>query len=118
MCRVDLAILSDAALTSLPDRPVSQPGAPSLDLRRLVRLELASRGANERGEFVGFNKADALLVEPSAVDEAIVSRIAQRSLDLPTLETRNRDSLDFKEQSVWGIRNALLCALRADQEVA
>lgn len=35
-CRVDLAILSDAALTSLPDRPVSQPGAPSLDLRRLV----------------------------------------------------------------------------------
>jgi hypothetical protein len=33
--------------------------------------------------------------------------IAKKHLFLDTLKTRNSDSLDFKDQSVWGIRNAL-----------
>lgn len=38
--------------------------------------------------------------------------IAQTRLDstLTTLETRNRDELDFHEVSVWGIKAALLSA--------
>lgn len=33
--------------------------------------------------------------------------IAQECLDIDTLETRNSDSLDFYDCSVWSIRNAL-----------
>jgi flagellar biosynthesis/type III secretory pathway protein FliH len=33
--------------------------------------------------------------------------IAQKELDLQTLKTRNSDSLDFKEQSVWQVKEAL-----------
>lgn len=39
--------------------------------------------------------------------------IAQRHLNLDTLETRNSDSLDFKDQAVWQIREALAAAFAA-----
>jgi len=45
-----------------------------------------------------------------------VLKIAQQILDLETLETRNSDSLDFKEQAVWSIKKALEQAYKAGQE--
>lgn len=36
--------------------------------------------------------------------------IAKKFLHIETLETRNRDSLDFHQCSVWGIENALKAA--------
>ena len=42
--------------------------------------------------------------------------IAQTILDLETLEARNSDSLDFKEQAVWNIKEALEQAYKAGQQ--
>lgn len=42
-------------------------------------------------------------------------KIAQEILDLETLEARNSDHLDFKEQSVWAIKKALEEAYKAGQ---
>ena len=39
--------------------------------------------------------------------DRIIREIASRVLDIETLETRNRDSLDFHELSVWSIKKAL-----------
>jgi hypothetical protein len=35
--------------------------------------------------------------------KVIIEKIAKKHLRLETLETRNSDSLDFKEQAVWDI---------------
>ena len=43
-------------------------------------------------------------------------KIARTILDLETLETRNSDSLDFKEHSVWNIKDALEQAYKKGQE--
>lgn len=43
-------------------------------------------------------------------------RIAHEQLHLDTLETRKMDSLDFKEQAVWSIKQALLDAYAAGFE--
>jgi Family of unknown function (DUF6900) len=42
--------------------------------------------------------------------------IARRHLRLVTLETRNSDSLDFHDVSVWGVRAALAEAYKAGFE--
>ena len=47
----------------------------------------------------------------------ILLKIAKQHLHLETLETRNGDSLDFSDQSVWGIRAALEQAFAAGGEV-
>jgi hypothetical protein len=46
------------------------------------------------------------------------AKIAKEILDLETLETRNMDSLDFHELSVWEIRNALEAAYNAGRAAA
>ena len=43
----------------------------------------------------------------------VISAIAQRYLRLETLETRKRDSLDFSDQAVWCIKEALEAAYQA-----
>lgn len=45
--------------------------------------------------------------------EFTMETIAKKHLFLETLRTRNSDSLDFKDQSVWGIRKALYDAYLA-----
>lgn len=40
-------------------------------------------------------------------------RIARDVLGLETLDTRKMDSLDFKEQAIWSIKQALLDAYAA-----
>lgn len=39
--------------------------------------------------------------------EKLLEEIACKHLDIPTLETRNSDSLDFYDVSVWGVKSAL-----------
>jgi len=45
-----------------------------------------------------------------------LEEIAKTVLDLPTLETRRSDSLDFHDLAVWSIREALLAAFHAGRE--
>jgi len=44
-----------------------------------------------------------------------ISEIAKKHLNIPTLETRSSDSLDFHEVSVWNIKEALTVAFREGQ---
>ena len=50
---------------------------------------------------------------PEAARDALLLEIAQRHLFLETLETRNRDRLDFHDTAVWAIRSALVAAFDA-----
>ena len=43
----------------------------------------------------------------------LFTRIAQTHLSIGTLETRHRDSLDFHDVGVWGVRDALQAAFEA-----
>lgn len=52
-------------------------------------------------------------VDPNAARDALLLDIAQRHLFLETLETRNRDRLDFHDVAVWAIRAALQEAFEA-----
>ncbi len=49
---------------------------------------------------------------------ALLTPIAREHLDIPTLETRRGDSLDFYTVTVWGIRNALKEAFDAGSNTA
>ena len=50
---------------------------------------------------------------PTAAHDALILEIAQRRFFIETLETRNRDRLDFHDVAVWGIRDALEEAFEA-----
>ena len=45
--------------------------------------------------------------------DALLTRIALDHLFIETLETRNSDSLDFHDVSVWGVKSALVAAYQA-----
>lgn len=53
---------------------------------------------------------------PSKQAIKTAERIAREQLHLDTLETRNMDGLDFQEQAVWSIKQALLDAYAAGLE--
>lgn len=48
--------------------------------------------------------------------EKKIAEIAEKELNIETLETRNRDALDFHEVSVWGLKEALEKAYKAGVE--
>jgi hypothetical protein len=50
---------------------------------------------------------------PEAARDALIFEIAQRHFFIETLETRNRDRLDFHDVAVWAIRDALEEAFEA-----
>ena len=50
---------------------------------------------------------------PNAQRDAVIREIAQRQFRLETLETRNRDRLDFHDVAVWAIRAAFEEAFEA-----
>ena len=50
---------------------------------------------------------------PNAQRDAVIFEIAQRQFRLETLETRNRDRLDFHDVAVWALRAALEEAFEA-----
>ena len=47
-----------------------------------------------------------------------IRRIARDILGIESIETRNADTLDFHELSVWQIRQALLAAYQAGRRAA
>ena len=49
--------------------------------------------------------------------DQIFALIAEQHLNIETLETRNSDSLDFHDVSVWGVRSALEAAFKAGVEL-
>jgi len=51
--------------------------------------------------------------ESAPTPQMIVERIARKALFIPTLKTRNSDSLDFHEVAVWTVQRALLAAFAA-----
>lgn len=50
---------------------------------------------------------------PAQTLDALLTRIAQEHLFVDTLQTRNSDSMDFHDVSVWGVKEALLAAYQA-----
>ena len=45
-----------------------------------------------------------------------LEQIAKQYLNVPTLERRNTDSLDFHEVSIWSLKAALEAAYQAGRE--
>lgn len=58
-----------------------------------------------------------LLLENNPELAKAFDQIAQEYMSIDTLETRNSDSLDFYECSVWSIRNALAKAYELGKAV-
>lgn len=48
--------------------------------------------------------------------DTLLNQIAQKHLDIETLETRHSDRLDFHDVAVWGIREALQAAFEAGKQ--
>ena len=55
---------------------------------------------------------------PAAARDALIFDIAQRRFFIETLETRNRDRLDFHDVAVWAIRDSLEEAFEAGRRSA
>ena len=53
-----------------------------------------------------------------AARDAELLEIARRQFHLETLETRNRDALDFHDVAVWAIRDALAEAYDAGRRAS
>lgn len=51
--------------------------------------------------------------EKQPTTDELLAAIAKQALHIPTLETRNSDSLDFYHVSVWSVKDALEAAYRA-----
>ena len=56
--------------------------------------------------------AQAIEIKPAA-PEALILNIATRHFFIETLETRNRDRLDFHDVAVWAMRATLEAAYEA-----
>ena len=50
--------------------------------------------------------------------DQLLTQIALDHLFIETLATRNSDSLDFHDVSVWGVKSALMAAYEAGQQAA
>lgn len=89
------------------------------DLNRLARDELAARGLDKQGQWVGFPQAKKIheAATDATTDQQFL-QIARQHLQTDTLETRHSDRLDFHEVSVWGIKNALQAAFEAGKQSA
>jgi hypothetical protein len=58
-------------------------------------------------------QSPVLQVRTTAPPEDVLVAIAHEQLGIATLETRNSDSLDFHDVSVWALKEALLAAYQA-----
>ena len=50
--------------------------------------------------------------------DQLLTQIALDHLFIETLATRNSDSLDFHDVSVWGVKSALMAAYEAGRQAA
>ena len=110
-----------------PAKVLAAVARGEIDLNRIAREELASRGLGLRGEWVGFKAARKVhgvevqegmaKVKDEKSTEQIIQKIAADHLSIDTLETRNSDSLDFREVSVWNVKAALQAAFDAGRQI-
>jgi len=88
-----------------------------IDPALLARRELANRGLDLDGQWVGFDRAREIhLGGPTGDSDAAqtaAAEIARRHLQIECLDTRNSDALDFCDIAVWSIRDALIAAFEA-----
>lgn len=91
-----------------------------VDPVRLTHEQLAGRGLDANGDWVGFDRARQIhlglaVADCTDIDAAQVAaaEAARRLLHIETLDTRNADALDFHELAVWSIREALAAAFEA-----
>jgi len=88
-----------------------------IDSLDLARRELASRGLDANGTWVGFDRAREIhLGSTTGGDNAAqtaAAEIARRILQIECLDTRNSDGLDFHDVAVWSLRDALIAAFEA-----
>ena len=94
-----------------------------VDATQMARHELAQRGLDEQGAWIGFEAAAKLWQTPAA-DQAIaqtdgpddamldagMAALAQVHLGIETLTERRMDALDFHEVGVWQAKDALRAA--------
>ena len=110
-----------------PAKVLAAVARGDIDLNRIAREELASRGLGLRGEWVGFKAARKVhevgdqegteKAKEEKSTEQIIRKIAADHLSIDTLETRNADSLDFHEVSVWNVKAALQAAFDAGRQI-
>ncbi len=94
-----------------------------VDATQMARHELAQRGLDEHGAWIGFDAAAKLWQAPTAApattqtdgpDDATLDAgmavLAQVHLGIETLKERRMDSLDFHEVGVWQVKDALRAA--------
>ena len=91
-----------------------------VDATQMARHELAQRGLNENGAWIGFPAAAELWQAPAAApsaagpDDATLDAgmevLAQVHLGIETLAERRMDALDFHEVGVWQVKDALRAA--------
>lgn len=94
-----------------------------IDPVRLARSELANRGLDQDGSWVGFERAREIHgggkasgsedITSEAVADAAAADAARRHLGLDTIETRNADALDFHDLAIWNIREVLIAAFES-----
>jgi len=113
-----VAALGDELLAAIATRAID----PSAEARYLAaRLrEVDAEAAQEAADAAALaSQADPDL-PPQYRDQmlATITLIAKDALRIPTLETRNSDSLDFHTCSVWGIREALIDAYEEGFHIA
>ena len=59
---------------------------------------------------------DMKKAQQEALRDLWIDEIGKRHLHLETVETRNSDRLDFSEQAVWQIKEALEAAYEAGRK--
>jgi hypothetical protein len=86
-----------------------------VDATQMARHELAQRGLDENGAWIGFAAAAKLWETPTEethldIEDDHLVALAQVHMGIETLETRNMDDLDFHEVSVHQLKAALRAA--------
>jgi transcriptional regulator with AAA-type ATPase domain len=76
-----------------------------------MAIDLCDDSTHKATYQAGIDRCDAA----AAVDRELAS-IAKRILQIPTLETRKSDQLDFHEVGVWSLQEALRLAYRLHRD--
>ena len=76
-----------------------------------MAVDLCDDSTHKATYQAGIDRCDAA----AAVDRELAS-IAKRILQIPTLETRKSDQLDFHEVGVWSLQEALRLAYRLHRD--
>jgi len=87
------------------------------DLNRLAHEELAARGLDRQGEWVGFPQAKKIHeIGTDATTDQQLLQIARQHFFVETLEAQRSDQLDFHDVNVWAIKAALEAAYSAGKQ--